>query len=80
MDLKNFVFILVFTLAGCASYTTPGGSVRLSTLADDNINEIMQQEPAAVFPANIALARVQASGYRSNSLTKTARDCGCSAT
>ena len=69
MDIKSVAFIFVFTLTGCASYTTPGASVRLSTLADDNINEIMQQEPAAVFPANIALARVQASGYRSKSLS-----------
>jgi len=68
MDIKSAALILIFTLSGCASYTTPGGSVRLSTLADSNINEIMQQEPAAAFPANIALARVQASGYRASTL------------
>lgn len=43
-------------LGGCASYTTPGGSVQLSSLAESDINLLMSKEPAAVFPANISVA------------------------
>lgn len=58
---------VLMIVGGCASYTTPGGSVQLSELADADINELMSKEPAAPFPANIAVARVQASGYQSYS-------------
>ncbi|MGI2170240.1 hypothetical protein ACROAE_08585 [Shewanella sp. MF05960] len=60
--------ILILILSGCASYTTPGGSVQFSELSDTNINELMSKEPAAVFPANIAVARIQAPGYQSYAL------------
>ncbi|MDP5134301.1 MAG: hypothetical protein NWQ54_25745 [Paraglaciecola sp.] len=56
---------LAITLSGCASYTTPGGSVQLSQLADSDINELMSKKPAASFPANMSVARVQAPGYQS---------------
>lgn len=59
------IIALLLILAGCASYTTPGGGVQLSELADADINALMAMEPAAAFPANIAVARVQASGYQS---------------
>ena len=59
------VLISIIFLAGCASYITPGGSVQLSQLSDININELMSIEPAASFPANITVARVQAPGYQS---------------
>ena len=59
------VFAALLALGGCASYTTPGGSVQLSNLADVDINELMSKEPAASFPANISVARVQAPGYQS---------------
>lgn len=59
------VALLALSLSGCASYTTPGGSVQLSGLADTDINELMSKEPAAKFPANISVARVQAPGYES---------------
>jgi hypothetical protein len=56
-------------LAGCATYQTPGAGVSLANLseADSNIAEIMSREPAAVFPARIAIARAQAPGYQSGS-------------
>lgn len=64
ITLTILVFILF--LGGCAShYTTPGGSVQLSQLAENDINELMSKEPAASFPANISIARVQAPGYKS---------------
>lgn len=61
---KYFLLVVVGLLgAGCASYTTPGGPAQLSDLASPNINQLMAQKPAANFPARIAVARVQASGY-----------------
>lgn len=57
--------VLSALMMGCASYTTPGGSVQLSHLAEMDINDLMQKEPAARFPANISVARVQAPGYQS---------------
>ena len=59
------ILSILVILTGCASYTTPGGSVQLSDLADADINDMMSRQPAASFPANISVARVQASGYQS---------------
>lgn len=59
------IICLLFFISGCASYTTPGGSVRLSNLAEVEINDLMSKQPAANFPANISVARVQAPGYQS---------------
>jgi len=58
-------FGTLLMLAGCASYTTPGGSVQLSGLTNGDVNELMSKEPAATFPANISTARIQAPGYQS---------------
>jgi predicted small secreted protein len=44
------LLIAALLLTGCASYTTPGGGVRMSDLADAEINELMSKEPAAIFP------------------------------
>ncbi|GGB55103.1 hypothetical protein [Shewanella inventionis] len=66
MRLYGAVLIgLLVILSGCASYTTPGGSVQLSELGDTDIKELMAKEPAANFPANISVARIQAPGYES---------------
>lgn len=56
---------VLLVLGGCASYTTPGGSVQLSELADSDINALMSKEPVANFPVSISIARVQAPGYQS---------------
>jgi len=65
--------------SGCATYTTPGAGMSLQELAraDTDIAELMKAEPAAVFPARIAVARVQASGYYShgNTCYGTGRYC-----
>jgi hypothetical protein len=68
MLMKIFIIVVLgalLLLGGCASYTTPGGSVQLSSLAETDINELMSKEPAASFPANISVARIQAPGYQS---------------
>src|SRR6266571_918064 len=60
---------VLFTAAGCATYTTPGAGVSVGNLsqADADIGEILKREPAAPFPARVAVARVQAPGYSSRS-------------
>ncbi|MGW8367705.1 MAG: hypothetical protein ACWGPN_03370, partial [Gammaproteobacteria bacterium] len=54
-------------LAGCASYTTPGGPVSIPAITEVDISEVLRREPAAEFPAHLIVARVQASGYASES-------------
>jgi len=52
-------------LAGCATYRTPGAGVNLGEFSrgEADIAEVMKREPAASFPASIAIARVEAPGY-----------------
>lgn len=52
--------------AGCASYTTPGGSIHLQDLGADAA-EAAAAQPAPHFPANLGVVRVQAPGYKSRS-------------
>ncbi|TQV72293.1 hypothetical protein FLL45_18930 [Aliikangiella marina] len=61
--MKFFLILLMLVISGCASYTTPGGPAKLSELSESSINELMANRPAAAFPANIALVRVQSSSY-----------------
>ena len=70
--MKTFWAILAAALCGgCATYTTPGAGTNLQALAkaDVDIAELMKAEPAGVFPARIAVARVQGAGYYSRSST-----------
>ncbi len=63
------VLMVLLILTGCATYTTPGGSVQLSQIADADINDFMSKEPAASFPANISVVRVQAPQYYSSGVS-----------
>ncbi|BFM10071.1 hypothetical protein R50072_02240 [Simiduia litorea] len=63
--VRGAMSLLLLAVIGCASYTTPGGTVQLSELADADINALLSKQPAANFPANISVARVQAPGYQS---------------
>ncbi|MGI3129529.1 hypothetical protein ACRSLK_03905 [Halopseudomonas pachastrellae] len=68
MNRRLFAFLLALglaTLQGCATYTTPAAGVNMSTLGDGDISELMSLEPAAQFPARLAVVRVQSSGYHS---------------
>ena len=59
---------LTLILAGCATYRTPGAGVNLGEFSrgDADIAEIMKREPAAAFPAHVAIARIEAGGYSSH--------------
>lgn len=68
--LKRFhapALLLLTLLAGCARYTTPGGAAPMSTFTggDYAVEERMKRQPAAAFPARIAVVRVQDAGYDS---------------
>ena len=60
--------VLAFLVSGCATYQTPGAGVNVGNLskADGDIAEVMKREPASPFPARIAMARVQSTGYYSH--------------
>ena len=60
---------LLVAASGCATYTTPGAGVSVGNLskADTDIAELFNRQPAALFPARLAVARIQASGYYSRS-------------
>lgn len=64
MRLRNFVLLfLIASLFSCAKYVTPGGPVRISELADEDVSKILSNKPASEFPVNIAIARIQSSDY-----------------
>lgn len=64
-NLRIMAAAVLLLVTGCASYTTPGGSVQISQLADADINELLAKQPAASFPVNIAIVRIQAPQYYS---------------
>ncbi|WKD48367.1 hypothetical protein [Microbulbifer spongiae] len=67
--LMVLMAVSIVVTQGCATYTTPASGVNISSLTDVDIAALMKAEPASGFPARIAVARVQASGYisRTNS-------------
>jgi hypothetical protein len=68
------LLVTALPLAGCASYATPGRAADLKEvgltpearqrLSDPEVRFAMDTKPAAVFPAAIASARIQAPGYQ----------------
>lgn len=60
---KSIPVFCLLMLAGCAHYETPGGAVSLTGIESHDVRELFTREAAAQFPANIAVARVQAAGY-----------------
>lgn len=65
--LRAVFLVFIASVAGCASYTTPGGGVSLAGIDNASIEAAYSREPAANFPVNLAVARVQAPGYVSPS-------------
>jgi len=56
----GIISITILFLSACASYITPGGPAQLSSLAEGDVNALLAKKPAATFPTNLAVARVQA--------------------
>lgn len=68
--MKKLVLVVCMALlCGCSTYTTPGAGVSLGAISenDGDIAAAFQREPAMTFPAQLAVARVAAPGYRSGS-------------
>ncbi len=64
MQRKILLIALIFVLPGCAArYVTPGGGVSLARIDDTQIREYYERMPASPLPANLAIVRVQGSGY-----------------
>ena len=75
--MRIAIFCLSFAiLTGCTTYTTPGPGAPMSRfgvvtdaerekMTDHDIRRQLELKPLAQFPANVAMARVQGSGYRS---------------
>ncbi|WP_428310030.1 hypothetical protein [Hydrocarboniphaga sp.] len=51
--------------AGCASYVTPGGPIRLADIDRADVASEAARMPSPHFPARVALVRVQAPQYKS---------------
>jgi len=66
-NIKVLTLLVSLFLTSCASYVTPGGSVSINEITDTDIQTMMARQPTAHFPARIAVARIQSSGYRSGS-------------
>ena len=68
MKVKLLALSLIFTiLSSCATkYVTPGGDVKISALADEDISKALSNKPSAEFPVTIAVARIQAPKYTNN--------------
>jgi hypothetical protein len=65
--MKILAVLLALLCAGCASYVTPGGPVRLEDIDRADIAAAAARKPSPNFPARLAIARIQAPGYFSYS-------------
>src|SRR5262245_13763437 len=63
------VFIASLLNACATKYVTPGAGANLTAITSPDIAAAMKTEPAASFPARIAIVRVEGAGYRSYSAT-----------
>jgi hypothetical protein len=66
--LHHLLFLAAAALlSSCATYMTPGRPADFSTFTDPKVKKSFVAKPAIHFPANLALVRIQGSGYRSES-------------
>lgn len=63
LKLVVILIVLVFFQSCATKYTTPGSSVKISELADEDISKLLSNKPTAQFPATIAIARIQSPRY-----------------
>ena len=72
------ILLLCVLFAGCTTnYVTPSGGMSLAeitdsdlafaTMTDRDLRQFYERQPVSPFPANIAIVRVQDSGYASHS-------------
>lgn len=64
---RILAIIPIILLSSCATYMTPGREADLSVFTNPKVKKAFAVQPAIRFPANLALVRVQASGYYSES-------------
>lgn len=67
--MKKFLLVagMAALLGACSHYTTPGAGVPLGAISDGDISEALSRQPAATFPARMAVARIASADYRSGS-------------
>jgi len=58
-----FLVIVMAVVSSCGRYVTPGGAVKISELADEDISKLLSNKPASEFPVSIAVARIQHPQY-----------------
>lgn len=66
--MRQILLAMIVLLSGCATYVTPGGSVRLGDIDREDIAKVASRKPSPNFPARLAIARVQAPDYKSNTM------------
>ena len=67
MRSAQLTVLCCLLLGGCASYVTPGAPVSLEGVNGEDVANALSRQPAAPFPARLALVRVQAPNYQSYS-------------
>jgi hypothetical protein len=65
---SSLVFIAAVLFSSCATYVTPGRQANMASFTDPKVKKAFEAKPAIRFPANLAIVRVQDSGYRSASV------------
>lgn len=65
--MKILTVLAAFLLAGCAHYKTPAGGLSIADIDDGDLRALYEREPQAEFPANLAVVRIQDSGYATQS-------------
>jgi len=63
IKILTLSFILTIVSSCATKYVTPGGDVKISALADEDISKVLSNKPTAEFPVTIAVARIQAPKY-----------------
>ncbi len=68
--MRHLLLVLIVCVsAGCKHYVTPGSGVALGGIHGAGIDAALQREPASPLPARVVTARLQSSGYLSQSNT-----------
>jgi len=66
MKLILSIAVVILTMSCAVKYVTPGAGVDLNAISEQSIKKRFETKPASPFPARIAIARIQQSGYYSH--------------